>query len=90
LSADEFRAIVNEKGTAAQKMMLGKANTNWQDVIYQTAFMTDNNLSVGGEVAKLPYRISLGFQNQTGVLKTDKLQRTSLAIALNPTFLKTI
>lgn len=86
LSADEFRAIVNEKGTAAQKMMLGKANTNWQDVIYQTAFMTDNNLSVGGEVAKLPYRVSLGFQNQTGVLKTDKLQRTSLAIALNPTF----
>ncbi len=86
LSADQFRAIVNEKGTAAQKAMLGNANTNWQDVIYQTAFLTDNNLSLGGEVAKLPYRLSLGFQTQTGVLKTDKLQRTSVALSLNPTF----
>lgn len=86
LSADQFRAIVNEKGTAAQKAMLGTANTNWQDAIYQTAFMTDNNLSLGGEVAKLPYRVSLGLQNQSGILKTDKLQRTSLAISLNPTF----
>ncbi|NBA75788.1 SusC/RagA family TonB-linked outer membrane protein [Emticicia sp. ODNR4P] len=86
LSADQFRSIVNEKGTAAQKALLGTANTNWQDVIYQTAHMTDNNLSIGGEVAKLPYRVSLGFQTQTGVLKTDKLQRTSLAFSLNPTF----
>lgn len=86
LSADQFRTIVNEKGTAAQKALLGTANTNWQDVIYQTAHMTDNNLSIGGEVAKLPYRISLGFQTQSGVLKTDKLQRTSVALSLNPTF----
>ncbi|PAC29197.1 TonB-dependent receptor [Flectobacillus sp. BAB-3569] len=86
LSADQFRTIVNEKGTVAQKALLGTANTNWQDVIYQTAHMTDNNLSIGGEVAKLPYRVSLGFQTQTGVLKTDKLQRTSLAFSLNPTF----
>jgi iron complex outermembrane receptor protein len=48
--------------------------------------MTDNNLSIGGEVAKLPYRVSLGFQTQSGVLKTDKLQRTSVAFSLNPTF----
>jgi iron complex outermembrane receptor protein len=82
LSADQFRSIVNEKGTAAQKALLGTANTNWQDVIYQTAHMTDNNLSIGGEVAKLPYRVSLGFQTQSGVLKTDKLQRTSVGILI--------
>jgi TonB-dependent starch-binding outer membrane protein SusC len=86
LSPDQFRAIVNEKGTAAQKAMLGNANTDWQDVIYRTGFSTDNNISVSGGLKNLPYKVSLGFQNQTGILKTDKLQRVSLGLVLNPTF----
>lgn len=86
LSPDQFRAIVNEKGTAAQKAMLGNANTDWQDVIYRTAFATDNNISISGGLKNLPYKVSFGFQNQTGILKTDKLQRVSLGLVLNPTF----
>lgn len=86
LSAAQFRAVVNEKGTAAQIAMMGNANTNWQDVIYQNAFSTDNNVSFSGGIKQLPYRISFGFQNQNGILKTDKLQRASLAFVLNPTF----
>ena len=86
LSADEFRSVVNTSGTAAQKAMLGTANTDWQDVIYQTAFSSDNNISFSGGLKKLPYRVSIGFQKQTGVLRTDELQRTSLALVFNPTF----
>ena len=86
LSPDQFRAIVNEKGTAAQKAMLGNANTDWQEVIYRTAFSTDNNISVSGGLKNLPYKVSVGFQNQTGILKTDKLQRVSLGLVINPTF----
>ncbi|CAN5730878.1 TonB-dependent receptor [soil metagenome] len=84
LTADEFRAIVNEKGTAAQKAMLGAANTDWQNQVYHNALATDNNLSISGGIAKLPYRVSLGYTNQEGVLLTDKLQRTSAAIVINP------
>lgn len=86
LIADEFRSIVNAKGTMAQKSMLGTANTNWQDEIYQTALATDNNLTISGGIKKLPYRVSLGYTYQDGVLRTDNLQRTSLSLALNPTF----
>lgn len=86
LSADQFRAVVNAKGTAAQKAMLGGSNTDWQDEIYQSAFATDNNISVTGGIANLPYRLSVGYQNQNGVLKTDNLQKTSLSLVLNPTF----
>jgi TonB-dependent starch-binding outer membrane protein SusC len=86
LTADQFRTIVNAKGTAAQKAMLGAANTDWQDEIYQSAFSTDNNISVSGGIKNLPYRFSVGYQNQDGVLKTDNLQKTSLALVLNPTF----
>ncbi|ALJ00950.1 SusC/RagA family TonB-linked outer membrane protein [Rufibacter tibetensis] len=84
LGAEEFRAYVNENGTAAQKALLGTANTNWQDEIYQTATGTDNNLSLSGALKNLPYRISAGYLNQEGVLRTDKFQRKSAAISLTP------
>jgi TonB-linked SusC/RagA family outer membrane protein len=86
LSADEIRTIVNANGTTAQKALLGASNTNWQDLIYQDGFSTDNNVSITGGVKKLPYRLSVGFQNQTGVLRTDQLQKTSTALVLNPRF----
>jgi iron complex outermembrane receptor protein len=85
LNASQVRKIVNENGTAAQKAMLGSANTNWQDVIYQNAFATDNNISITGGVKNLPYRLSLGYLNQDGILKTDNLQKNSASLALNPT-----
>jgi TonB-dependent starch-binding outer membrane protein SusC len=86
LSADQIRSIVNANGTAAQKAMLGTANTNWQNEIYRAAFATDNNISISGGLKNLPYRISIGYQNQDGVLKTDNLQKESVALVFNPTF----
>lgn len=86
LTGDQIRSIVDTYGTAAQKAQVGTANTDWQDQIYQTAFATDNNISLSGGLKKLPYRVSLGFANQQGVLLTDKVQRLSAGIALNPAF----
>lgn len=87
LSADEFRALVNEVGSAEQQALLGTANTNWQDLIYQQAYTTDNNISLSGAVKMLPYRVSLGYLNQEGVLKTSHFERGSFGLSLNPTFL---
>jgi TonB-dependent starch-binding outer membrane protein SusC len=86
LSADEFRAVVNERGSAAQKELLGNASTNWQDLVYRNAFSTDNNLSISGSYKFLPYRLSVGYLNQDGILKTSNFQRTSAAINLTPSF----
>src|SRR5205823_13245366 len=58
LNADQFRAVVKSKGTAAQIAMLGTANTDWQDEIYQAAFATNNNISLSGGLKNFPYRIS--------------------------------
>ena len=87
LSADQVRSIVSSLGTTAQKAQVGTANTDWQKEIYQNAFSSDNNLSITGGVKKLPYRLSLGYLNQEGTLKTDLLRRGSVAIALNPVLL---
>lgn len=86
LSADQIRDYVNANGTAAQKALLGTANTDWQNVIYNNAFTTDNNLSISGSFKKVPYRISGGYLDQKGLLRTDRMTRATAGITLNPTF----
>jgi TonB-linked SusC/RagA family outer membrane protein len=88
LSADEFRTIVNGKGSGTQKTLLGTSNTKWQDQIYGSAFATDNNISLTGGIEKLPYRLSIGFLNQDGILKTGSLRRNSFGLNVNPSLLK--
>lgn len=87
LTGDEVRSIVNAKGTAAQKAQLGTANTDWQEEIYQKAFASDNNISFSGGLKNFPYRASIGYLNQEGILKTDHLEKISVGLALNPVLL---
>lgn len=87
LTGDQVRGIINANGTDKQKSQLGTANTDWQDVIYRTAVSTDNNLSISGGIKKLPYRLSLGYAYLNGVLLTDHLERQSVGLNINPTFL---
>ena len=86
LSPSQFRAVVMERGNDEQRELIGNANTDWQEEIYQQALTTDNNLSMSGSVANMPYRISLGYLNQQGVLKGGTLKRNSGAINLSPKF----
>lgn len=86
LTADQIRTYVNANGTAAQKALLGSANTDWQNVIYNSAWTTDNNLSMAGTFNKVPYRFSAGYLDQKGLLRTDELKRSSMGLTLNPTF----
>lgn len=86
LTGDQIRAYVNANGNATQKSLLGTANTDWQNVIYNNAFTTDNNLSIAGTFHKVPYRFSGGYLDQKGLLLTDELKRSSMGLTLNPTF----
>ena len=87
LSTDEFISIVKEQGTAAQQALLGNERTDWNKEIYQPAFGTDNNLSISGRFSKqLPFRVSVGYYNQNGILKTDNVERVSGNLSLSPSF----
>ena len=88
LNADEFRALVMAKGTPAQQALLSLGRTNWQDQIYRDAIAFDNNISFTGGIKKFPYRLSLGYLNQDGILKNDNLQRGTMAINVNPKLMK--
>jgi TonB-dependent starch-binding outer membrane protein SusC len=89
LSANEFRNYINTYGTAEYKSMLGTANTDWQDEIYKTAMGTDNNLSVSGALCKkVPFRASIGYLNQQGILRGGSLKRTTASINVSPKYFK--
>lgn len=90
MNAEEFTALIKSKGNAAQNALLGTnpASTNWQDLIYQKAFQTDNIISLTGGLGNFPYRASLGYLNQDGTLRTGNLQRVSTSLNINPRLLK--
>jgi TonB-dependent starch-binding outer membrane protein SusC len=89
LSADEFRSVINANGTPSQIALMGKESTDWQDQIYRSAFAQDFNLGVSGAVinGKLPFRLSGGFLNQDGILKTSNFKRTTGSLNLSPSML---
>ncbi|MBV9960942.1 MAG: SusC/RagA family TonB-linked outer membrane protein [Parafilimonas sp.] len=87
LSTDQFRELVNTYGTADQIALMGDANTDWQKEIYHTAITSDNNLSISGALKNLPYRLSVGYLDQNGILKTGYLHRISTELNLNPVLL---
>lgn len=62
------------------------ADTDWQKEIYRTAVSTDHNITVSGGVKDLPYRVSFGYTNQSGVVKTSNYNRYTASVNLSPTF----
>lgn len=87
LSRDEFVNVINQFGTDNQKSLLGDTNTDWNDEVYRTAFGTDNNLSVSGSIDKwLPFRVSVGYYNQSGLVRKDNVERWTGNVVLTPSF----
>ena len=88
LTAGQVTDIINsdaaETGNNTYKNLLGSSNTNWQDEIYQSAFGIDNTISVSGGLGNVPFRASLGYLNQDGILKTNNFNRFSTALNLSP------
>ncbi|WP_455081246.1 SusC/RagA family TonB-linked outer membrane protein [Prevotella melaninogenica] len=101
LSADEYRSLIAKKfGTNLYTLdsngnkvptaysRLGSANTNWQNEIFRTALSHDHNVAVSGQVGDwLPYRVSAGYTNQQGIIKTSNFERFTGALTLSPSFL---
>jgi len=86
LTGDEFRAYITQLYGENLPGPLGTANTDWQDEIYQTAISHDHNVSVSGGIGSLPYRLSFGYTNQEGIIKTSDFERYTASVNLAPTF----
>ena len=88
LTAEEFKAFVPTVTGVPANPSFGSANTDWQDEIYRTAFGTEQNISVSGKVKpiKAPFRVSLGYTNQNGIIENNNYQRLSFGGNISPSF----
>jgi iron complex outermembrane receptor protein len=89
MNGDEFRSFIDKTFQGMSNHdeavgVLGDANTDWQNEIYRTAISHDHNVTVAGAFNNLPYRVSLGYTDQQGILKTSEFQRYTAALNLNP------
>lgn len=88
MDAGQFRSFIKDiwgEGSEAYKK-LGTANTNWQDEIFRPAISTDHNITLSGGLKNMPYRVSFGYTNQNGIVKTSKFERYTASVSLAPTF----
>lgn len=89
LTADEFRQIVPGITGVSSDAVYGTADTNWQDEIFRTAFGTEQNLSVTGKIDPIltPFRVSVSYANQDGIIRNNNYQRVNAALSLTPSLL---
>ncbi len=88
LDANEFREVIARQfgENSGAYALLGKSNTKWQDEVLRTSVSSDYNLSVGGTLKALPYRVAVTYTNQNGILKTSAMDRATASITLTPKF----
>ena len=89
LSADEYRSYLikkfkDEENFSEVMHKVGEANTDWQDEIFRTAVSTQHNISIFGTAPQMPYRVSIGYDLDNGILKTSGTQRVTGNVSLSP------
>lgn len=86
LNGNEYRALANRLWGEGNAPELGKANTDWQDEIFRTAVSTSHNLSITGGLKNMPYRVSAGYQSDSGIIKNSYMKRFNASVNLAPSF----
>ena len=74
LNADQYAAY---RQSYADDYEQGPANTNWQDEIYKSGLISDNQLSISGGSENAKYYISGTYYNQEGVILNSNFERYS-------------
>lgn len=91
-TGDEYRDLIQDRVDnygldPAALTGLGTANTNWQDEIFRNAISTDHNVALSGAINETPFRVSVGYTSQDGILKENNMKRTSFTVSAKPSLL---
>ena len=71
------------------KELAGTSRTDWQDLVFRTAFSTEHNVSVRGNLKeRMPYRGSVAYTGQQGTLKESRYDRGTIDLNASPDFLE--
>jgi len=85
VDAAGFKELYNEQlrneGSPEFDFSGWNANTNWQDQIFQTAFITNNNISITGATDKHSFYMGAGYAYEQGNIKNEKFSKITLNVS---------
>jgi TonB-linked SusC/RagA family outer membrane protein len=58
-------------------------NTDWQNLIYQKGFTTDNQLGISGGNESTQFSLGMGYYNETGIIPQQKFERYNLRATID-------
>ncbi len=85
VNAEEFKLLYEEEqtnlgitGTDRFDFTPWTGNTDWVDAMTRTGFVNVNNVSVSTATEKNKFYIGVGYTNEEGIIKHEKLSKISL------------
>ena len=85
MNASEYKQALTSLGIDTST--LGSYDTDWQNEIFRTSVSTNHNISIQGGLKNMPYRVSLGFEDNNGIVKTTWMKRFNTSVNVAPSFL---
>ena len=81
-NASQFKELYNEQlanqGNEAFDFSPWTANTDWQDEIFQSGFITNNNISITGASQKHSFYLGVGYAYEQGNIKHEKFSKITI------------
>lgn len=81
-NASQFKELYSEQLANQEDTFFDftpwNANTNWQDEIFQTAFITNNNISITGASQKHSFYLGVGYSYEQGNIKHEKFSKVTI------------
>ena len=85
VNAAQFKELYNEQlvnqGINPFDFSNWTADTNWQNEIFQTGFITNNNISITGASEKNSFYLGLGYSAEEGNIKNEKFSKMTISLA---------
>ena len=89
LNGPDYKAAATKAGVSAAALAtLGNADTDWQDEVFRTAFSHNHNVSLTGALKFMPYRVSIGYTDQQGIVEKSYSKKLNASVSLSPSFLE--
>lgn len=84
LNGKEFATVVNDIFPGSYNNVDAVPNTDWQDLIFDTAPIQNHQVSATGATDKTQYYVGIGYFSQMGIV--DKSEYERLTLKLNNTY----
>lgn len=73
--------LVNQEADAPFDYTAWTGDTDWQDEIFQTGFITNNNVSITGSSEKNRFYLGLGYTSEEGSIKSEKFSKVTVNLS---------